>query len=261
MPEIRFEDYVRGVRATCQTAPVLSARLEKAAPADITSDERKALRAVAALALEVQSVQSERDRLGPTRLRPLRAVFINDWSALYEGLGALARISPEVSKNGPAAARIVDSLFPDGVAFLQLPSERAWSEAKRRLDRLDGEGLGERIEALIGKHFVEGAKRSTAQLADAIGTGKGALPVASGVSLSDALLKFQRAVAAYGRLLAAYVDESDEVSCRRFLAAMAPIDQHRATAARSGGGEAPEPEEPEERAITPSTEPTPQPVA
>ncbi|MCC6872868.1 MAG: hypothetical protein IT378_01065 [Sandaracinaceae bacterium] len=49
-------------------------------------------------------------------------------------------------------------------------------------------------------------------------------------------------IAHYGRQLAAEVDVDDASSVARFLAAVAPLDMHRAQARRSEGQPAPEPE-------------------
>lgn len=228
MSEIIFENYVGNVRANSQTAAVLAARLEKAAPEDLTPEERKALRAVLAIARDVQRVQSDRDRLAPGKLRPVLDSFVNDWSALYEAMSALGRLSGNVTKNGPIASRLVATLFPDGVSFTKLPADRAWSEGDRRLDRIAQDELGEPIEGLVGPHFLQGVKRSTEALANAIGTGKDSVPVSSPTALAEALAQFGRAVGAYGRVLVACVDESSDASVARFARAVAPIDQHRA---------------------------------
>lgn len=269
---IKFGDYVGGVRATSQTAAVLAARLEKAAPTDITTEEKNALRQVLATAREVHRVQSDRDRLAPAKLRPVLDDFVNDWSALADALVAHGRLSSSVSEEAPLAATLARSLFPDGVAFTQLPADRAWSEADRRLSRIETEELADDLERLIGAQFVEAVKQSTGRLANAIGTGPDAQPVASTTALAEALVKFGRAVGAYGRILAAHCDEEDDEAVARFLRAVAPIDQHRATMRPSHGRDhdEPEAEEPSSPGVTPPTPvigpfpvltPTPEPVS
>jgi hypothetical protein len=254
MTEIPFHDYIRPVRASARTAAALAARLETAAPADLNAEQRKALRQVSLAAVDVLEVQSERDHLAPAKTRPILSKFTNDWSALYETLSGTSRLGDD--DRGARAVRVLASLFPDGVLFTQLPADQAWSEGKRRVMRLEAGDLGAEVEALVGQPFIAAVKKSTATLAAAIGIGKQARPVASTTALSQALLKFGRAVAKYCRTLVSAIDEDDDRSVARFLAAVAPIDVHRA-AMRSGGGQPsdggeptepvdPEPVEPDE---------------
>lgn len=265
MSEIIFENYVGNVRANSQTAAVLAARLEKAAPDDLTPEQKKALRNVLSCAREVQRVQSDRDRLAPTKLRPVLDSFTNDWSAFYEAMSALGRLPSTVTKNGPIAAKLVQTIFPEGVSFTKLPADRAWSEGDRRLDHIRTGDLAEPITELVGPHFLQGVMRSTEALANAIGTGRNANPVASPTALAESLAQFGRAVGTYGRLLVATVDQDDDASVARFMGAVAPIDHHRATSISRGKGELEEPTDPVDPVIvaptpTPVVSPTPSPT-
>jgi hypothetical protein len=253
--DIAFDTYARGVRTNAQSTAVLAARLAKAAPEDLSAHERRALARVRAAAGRVQEVQSERERLAPTKLRPLLAALVNDWSALQDALAAAARVPPDRGELGPRAARVLGSLLPEGVAFAQRSAPEAWSEAQRRLTRLRQEGLEPEVARLVGRHFVDGVKESTARLGDALGVGAVPQPAPSPSALLDALSEFTAAVAAYARVLAgAVLDETDPEQTRRFLAAVAPIDQHRAEQRAGSGEDDPEPAPP---APVPEAPPTP----
>lgn len=236
--EILFPDYVRNVRCNAYSTSVLRARLEHAAPKDLTPIERKALRPVIQAADDVAAVQAERDRLSSGKLRPLLTTFITAWSAMYDALSAAARVTPPTGDEPPREQVILGSLFPDGIAFTQLDAESAWAEGNRRLERTHDEGLEEPLVEIIGKKFVAAVKKATGALAEAIGTGRSARnkPIAGG--LQESLTRFGRAVGAYGRALAADCDESDPAQVERFLHAMAPVDQHRANVrAHSSAGD------------------------
>jgi hypothetical protein len=248
--EVQFPDYVRNVRANGPSALVLWARLQKVAPKDITTDEKRALKILGQRAKEVREVQSERDRQSPAKLRPVLNSYVNGWSGLYEGLSAKARVPAVVSDAGLRAQAINDSLFPDGVSFTQLPAPSAWSEGERRLERLDAEGLESRIIELVGADLLSTVRVSTAALADAIGTGEADRITPSSTGLIEALARFGRAVSRYGRWLAANCDEEDPASVDRFMRAVAPIDAHRAAMGRSSGSDTTTPD------TTDTSEPT-----
>jgi hypothetical protein len=225
--DVSFADYVRGVRTSAQGAVVLAARLEWAAPADITPDEKKALRLVKTIAEEVKEVLGDRDRLAPAKMRPLLLAFANDWTALHDALSAKSRVPSHVSNRGADAAMVVMSLFPDGVSFTQLEAEAAWVEGQRRIERIQHEHLAQRIETLVGDGFIEAIKNSTGILGNALGTGREKRTIPSTTALQETLVRFGKAVGAYARVLAWQVDEQDDASVHRFMAAMEPIDVHR----------------------------------
>jgi hypothetical protein len=269
MMDVQFQDYVRGVRSSGSGASVLAERLKKEAPQGMRPDEKAALAFVLDCAEVVRRVLADRDRLSPGKLRPVLTPYANDWSGLYEALTAKTRISPHISDVGPRATAVVTSLFPDGVSFLLLPARAAWSEGWRRLERMDTEKLKKEIDDLVGPEFLTCVETSTAALADAIGTGESASKGSSSAALQEALGTFGRSVGAYGRVLAAHCDESDAASVKRFLDAVAPMDEHRAIMRASGGGnDADVPDEPEVVASAPVSAPahtspgsTPSPVA
>ena len=245
--EIHFARHVVPVKVPASAAAPLAAKIASAAPGTLTPRQRKALRETARAAAGVQSVLDERDRTGPSRVRPVRSACINYWSALHEALGAAARVAG-IDARGARAAEIALSLFPFGLEFTQLEGELLWSESKRRIERMEAEGLGEEIASIVGRTYVDAVKAGTAALAEAVGVGRTPRTVPSSTALAEALARFGRKVAAYGRAMAADVDVDDPASVARFLAAMAPIEAVRATRTAA----APEPASPPEPAPTPA---------
>lgn len=205
--DLMISDYGRPIRCTAQAAALISARLHMAAPADIDAAQLRALALVAHRADLVMEVQSDRDRVGPTRLRPALSIYANGWSAFFEALIAASRVPVQVSDRGEKATAIVRSLFPDGISCTQLDAESAWSEGNRRLQRVIDEELAEQINQLIGTDFLATATTATAHLGDTIGTGQAPCRKTSTRAL-QALTAFGRAVGGYGRATAATCNEA-----------------------------------------------------
>jgi len=226
MPQ--FEIYVAGVRANAQAAPVLATRLENAAPGDLTPDERRMLKLVIRSASEVSSVVSERERLSPARLRPLMLAVTTSHNGLESMLSMKAGLPADVAERAPLAARVHDTLYPNGVVFLMSDADSVWSESHRLLTRIDDEKLEHAIHQLGGDEFLAAIRKATDVLGDAIGTGHDKRVMPSSTALQEALVRFGRAVGAYCRMLAAHCDEEDPGSVARFMSAVAPIDEHRA---------------------------------
>lgn len=131
---------------------------------------------------------------------------------------------------GDDARALSETLFVDGVAFVRLDARAAWSEGRRRLDRIDDEQLGKRLEKAVGKRVMTEMTRTTAALGESIGAGGTHRETPSKTTLAERVTSFARGVAAYARLMAAdVVDEEDAESVGRFLAAMAPLDEYRAS--------------------------------
>lgn len=251
--DVMFRDYVGSLRSNAAGVAVVSTRLQKAAPSDMTTEEKKALKLVMQRASEVADVLADRDRLAPARVRPLLTKLVADWTAFCEALAAKARVSRKTGHEN-RAQEIYTSLFPEGMTFAQTDSETAWSEGHRRLDRIAKEGFAHDLDALLGPEFLAAVTASTEELGNAIGTGHAERTTPSSTALAESLLRFGRAVGRYGRVLAASCDEEDEASVERFMKAVAPIDVHRAgmRAGNDGGSEDDGVTEP----TTPVTRPT-----
>jgi hypothetical protein len=52
------------------------------------------------------------------------------------------------------AARILQSLLPDGLQFLKLPYQEQWAERDKRLNRIDDEGHAKAIERMYDARFL-----------------------------------------------------------------------------------------------------------
>ncbi|UJR81153.1 hypothetical protein [Sandaracinus amylolyticus] len=235
--EIDYRAYASNIRVTAESAMPLARRLQKALPDDATPLQTRYCREVVAAAELVQQVKSERDRLAPEKLRPIKLLFQNDWGALHDTLSGTSRV--RVGNRGARAAKLLQTLFTDGLVFTLLEADEAWSEAKRRLDRIEAESLADELTEIVGAEFLDGVKLGTRELAEAIGVGRGTRELASPNGLQAALAEFGRAVGQYMRALLADVDERDPATVQRFAKAVGAVDQYRSTPMRAPTSETP----------------------
>jgi hypothetical protein len=218
--------YVEVSRFAAMFVAAVAAQLHNAMPADASAEERGLMNVVLASADAVAVVLIERARLGVGRVRPAVIAFSNAWSACSEVLGGFARIE---GPSGDDARMLVATLFHDGVGFVKLDARAGWAAGVRQLTRIDGEGLAPKLESIIGAAMLAHIRATTASLGNAIGAGPTHVDAPSSTALAEKVADFASDVAAYARLLAAKVDERDPASVARFLKAMAPLDEYRAS--------------------------------
>lgn len=230
-------EYGRNVRCSGPAAGVLAARLERAAPHDITPGERRLLDAILEHANVVARVLAERDRIGRLKVRPLLTAFLAGWSSFHDGLLAASAVLHGVSRRGDKATAVLTSLLPDGVSFASMDAETAWSEGSRRLDRIRDEHMTDTIHEVLGEDFLEMVTKVTADLAEVIGTGREPWTTPSTTALAEALAELGEAVGAYGRLVVGSVNAKDEASVERCVRALEGLALHRLSYRGGGGGD------------------------
>ncbi len=226
-----YRNYAGNFRIGAESALPVARRLDKAVPEDATPLQRRYCGELLEAAQLVQKTKSDRDRLAPEKIRPIKQVFQNDWGAFHGTLEGTRRL--RVGTRGARAGKLSDALLPDGLAFAVLEADEAWSEAERLLGRIEDEELESEIVEVIGAEFLTAIKKSTRELGEAIGVGRTYHEVPSSTGLQAALSELGRCIGRYVRTLLADVDERDPASVERFLRAVAPLDRYRA--ARSGG--------------------------
>jgi hypothetical protein len=245
---IEPSSYARRTRVTSQNASVLVRRMILAAPGDLNEDQRASLRHLGRSQEGLDDAKHRRALLDPGTIRPQ----LNDsnavWGGISESLGAAERLP--LSKKAARAARLRAAIFPDGAPYLQNDAETAYVEARDRLERIRREELGTELDEVIGPEYREAADKTTVALGDAIGVGRTPRPPVSNAEVQEALTAISLALAVYVRKLLADLDETDPRSVQRFLAAVAPLDQHRASMRARGEtdeepGEPDSPEQPE----------------
>lgn len=252
MPDpIRFGDYTESVRVTQDKAGMLAEQLHTQAPRDLDAEEKKALHAIQLEAAEIDEAVTARDRVSPAAVRPARNAVQSAWSGVYEIASAKMRLDPS-SETSVSAKQIVDAFFPDGVPVAGRDAGDTYGISRRLIGRIEKEKLTKLLVAVAGDEMVEMLHTTTDALGEAIGAGdERPASTPPGSTVPDKLVRFGRKVGRYGRLLGAKVDEENPKSVQRFLDAVKPIDDLRASM-RGGSGD-------DAQAPTP-TQPTPTPT-
>ncbi len=243
---IDFSEAIRPPRLSTEGGVLLGIRLLKSKPIDLDKTEKRALRAVRAAILEVQRVGKARERLRPQNLKDEDQEFDQRWGAVHGQLDAWARLAGD--PRGEEADALIRSLFPDGLTFLTRSYEDEWVASERRLERIEEEGLEERLTALVHPDLLREVRAAHAALGEGLGVGKKPLELPDGRALLESLRALSLAISDYARVLSAKVERGDAKSERRFEEALAPLFHHRAGRGGGAGHDEERPEPP----VTPS---------
>jgi hypothetical protein len=115
------------------------------------------------------------ERLGPPPpdgYRARRADVLEDshWAAFHDWLLAWTRL-PLSYPEAFTARKIFDAIFPEGLAFTQLPYKLEWQEADERIRRIARDGLDREVEALGGGTFLRALRSAHEAYSEALGLG------------------------------------------------------------------------------------------
>jgi hypothetical protein len=212
----------------------LALQLARVSPSTLTADQRKALDLVQTRASEVETIRKVRQRVsGPSLQRPRNATT-TAWTALATSLNALATTPPDLGPEGPNAAALAATLFPEGTSFGQQDASAVWSHSKVLLDRIAEEGHRAAIESLVSPVLLVAIEKAHAQLGEAIGVSGDVIELPARRGLAEALARFNFAVSAYARALSIGIDETTDEAFEAFKTALAPIDGFRIARTAAG---------------------------
>ncbi len=245
---IDFPKYLTPVRVSTASAVVLVRRLINAAPKDLKAPEKKKLKRVRADGVKVQEIANARERARPENLTPEDRHFDGYWGIFRDQVTTWLRVEGEPEY--ALAERFTSLLFPKGITFVTLSYEEEWFESAKRLKIIDDEGLEDDLGQLIQPRVLPKLRVAHNALGEGLGVGDTYVQPPDGQALLGALRQLSTDVAEYARILSGTVDTEDPKSTARFLSAMAPIDQHRATYA-------PGPSEPVDTQPTQAQQPAP----
>lgn len=223
---ISFWLYITPPRVSAASAIVLVRRLINAAPADLNDSERDALRRMREHAVAVQDIEKTRERLRPENLKDEDRVFDGYWGALRDQICSWLRV--EGTDKHSIAVRLAAALFPKGLDFVTFTYEDQWYESSKRLERIVEEALEELINQLVHPSLLPLVREAHHSLGEGLGVGETVIEMPNSEALRVALRQVSLRVSDYARVLSASVKHDDQASAERFLAAMAPLDQHRA---------------------------------
>jgi hypothetical protein len=116
------------------------------------------------------------ERLGPPPpdgYRARRADVLEDshWAAFHDWLLAWTRL-PLSYPESFAARRIFEAIFPEGLAFTQLPYKLEWQEAEDRLKRIERDGFDREVDKLGGGTFLKALRSAHEAYSEALGLGQ-----------------------------------------------------------------------------------------
>ena len=216
------------------TAVMTIDRLALCVPKDATADEKKAVKAMIAARDTIEGVREDRATRQPSKLRPFLLRNNAAWAGLASVLAAKAGLSPDVAGDKPGRAEKLQSdLFPeDGGPELKTDAETSYVQARERVERIDREKLAHEISEIAGAEHLDEVRAATEALGEALGVGSKARTTPNGTAMPDALRGASKAVGVYGRKLVGHLDEDDEASVKRFVDALAPLAEYKASLAR-----------------------------
>lgn len=230
---ITFGVYTDALRVSAAFAKALGHALFYAMPSDADERERAAVQLVVERGDAIDRILDARQDTVHAKVE--FGTFGRCWGGLYDALVAKTRLPATMSRTAPTAARLIETIFPDGILFIRLRAPAAWADGDRRYKRIVELGLEGDIATCIGDEYVPAAHLATVALGEAIGTAKARRAAPSRTGLADALRLFSRAVRRYCRVLAANVEEDDAASVERFRKAVLPIDAYRRSVRARGG--------------------------
>jgi hypothetical protein len=221
--------YTNPARFGSRHSRPLAILLRKTAPTDLDPRAVEALVRLEQRAQEVEDIATARERQAPPAVRGPRITAGGSWSNLHAALGCVAQVTGDPA--GAEAARVHGTLFPEGVAFVQLDAHALWAMGDRLLRRIDDENLGPAIEAVVHPALLRDVRTAHTQLGVATGLAAGVPVAPSSRSLLEARSRFAFAVCDYARAVSVGLDIGDRDAVARFANAMAPIDTYRITRA------------------------------
>jgi hypothetical protein len=253
MTNITFDPslYTRPPLFTLLGGITLAEALYAACPKEMPPTVKKAAQKMERARLVAQAAWSERQRLlGPStteEAKNLGNVYIRGWAAIRSRLQAYASLPVEEYPRAARAAELVAVLFPEGLEFTQRSYVEQLAATDALLQRIADDKLEKDLSALCGPEFLTNVQRQLPRYRTMVQSNLAR--AAESANLALHLKGLSQIIAEYATKVAATVDSDDELSYRRAMAALAPIDSYRDASARRSGGPSPMPE------------PTPSPVA
>lgn len=227
--------YVHAPTVDAPGALALAHALLSATPKGATPEVKRATAKLKSSVAALADVTTATPADKPNR-RAADSAIDNAWGATHGRLVAYARLPESEYPKAARAQELVDRLFPDGLAFLQLPHKSEWTESDKRLRVIKDEKLRADVDALVGKEFLAEVERTHAIYGEVLGITKAAGET-SDVRVLEPLRAVRRAIADYALKVAAMADLEDAASVKLVKAALKPIDDQRVeTASRKRGG-------------------------
>lgn len=144
-------------------------------------------------------------------------------SALYDFLTAYSKL-PESAPESARAARLLATLYPDGLRFTQLTYAKQWAETSARLQRMAADALDRDLKQLGGEVFLQNLQRAHKEYGEALGVTQpkaGNEPAA--VPLREPLQRLLEALRKYVLQLSAQADPEQPATEELAAELLAPL--------------------------------------
>lgn len=216
---------------------ILARTLEEAAPRGLPSLPQRALAKVVLHQGEAQSALAARQRTLGTPTESVQAV--DSWAdrgvgAIRQRLEAFTLLPEEDYPQAARAGELLTLLFPEGLAFLNLPYIEQLAAMEVLLQRITDENLARELDTLCGREFLQNLRTLVPRYRDMVQGGLRRLD--SSENLVEHRRRLSLAVVDYAIKVAALYDEDDPRSLDRIRSALRPIDALREQAARRLAG-------------------------
>jgi len=250
--------YTRPPLFTLLGGITLAEALHAACPKDMAAPVKKAAQKLERTRLAAQAAWTERQRtLSPSTTEDSKSVSqdcTRGWAAIRSRLQAYAGLPGEHYPRAARAAELMTLLFPEGLEFTQRSSFEQLAASDALLQRIAGDKLDKELATLCGPEFLDNIQRQLPRYRAVVQGSLGRVTEPENLSLH--LKRLSQAVVEYATKVVATVESEDELSYRRALEALAPIDRYRLASARRNGSPSAEPTPPVEPPA-PSVSPSP----
>lgn len=226
--------YARAPKLDVAGAVTLAIQLLTNVPKSPPTPVKKAAQILRKRTVTLQSVWKERDRIAkPEDPRPIDVMADGAMGRLHGRIDDYAGLPADRYPLSARAQQLAKSLFPDGLAFLTTDFASQWSETEKKLQRIDEEGLAKEIDQIAGPEFLAEVRRIHKLYGEAIGATR-SRSKAEVPSLVKPLRDVSQAITGYAiQLVAVLMDAGTDAAKRTAArAALAPLDNYRAAAAR-----------------------------
>ncbi len=144
------------------------------------------------------------------------------WTALHDWLAGFAKL-PGDSRQTLEARALLGELYPDGLSFIMLPYELEWNQSDLRLARIGAEPLGERIDALGGRVFLDALTKAHAEYGTLLGLPRPPSADPPTPRVHDALEAFVSALRNYALKVTAAVEVDEPETAALAKALLEPL--------------------------------------
>ncbi len=159
------------------------------------------------------------------------------WSAFRDFVASRARL-PDSPKTR-LAVEVQDSLFSEGLSFIQSPYREEWTQSRRRIVRIRNEKLDEKIREIGGEDFLTAVESAHDRFSRVLGITDVVAKPPDPVRVREPLDALASALRSYILNVAAHSEESEEAALLADTL-LRPLTEWRASPSRTA-------EEPEEK--------------